>query len=83
MMKHDILNKDMLAAILTLVLGLMLVSLTGCNLDRAADRATYRAVAPEYLEYVRKDPALDQDQKDRRERTVILWAARIDETTYR
>lgn len=44
-----------------------------------ADRATYSAVAPEYLEYVDKDDALEQAGKDRRHRTVQTWEARLAE----
>jgi hypothetical protein len=43
----------------------------------AADRATYDAVAPEYAEYVRNDPNLDEDQRQRRERTIESWRVRV------
>lgn len=43
----------------------------------AADKATYNAVAPEYWEYVKADPKLVQDQKDRRLRTLKTWELRI------
>ena len=73
---------DYLAAIGVLIAGLMLLALTGCNVHRAADRATYRAVAPEYLEYVREDGALSEEQRVSREDTVRLWALRVGETVY-
>jgi hypothetical protein len=43
----------------------------------AADRATYQAVAPEYAAYVHADPALDQEGRDRRDRTLASWDARL------
>ena len=43
----------------------------------AADRATYQAVAPEYAEYVEADPALDEEERDRRARTLDTWDARL------
>ena len=43
----------------------------------AADRATYEAVAPEYVAYVRADPGLDAEQRDRRARTLATWDARL------
>jgi hypothetical protein len=57
---------------------------TGCAALRApapdyvaADRATYDAVAPEYAAYVAADAALDDEQRDRRARTIRTWAARL------
>ena len=44
----------------------------------AADRATYEAVAPEYAAYVRNDPALSDEQRQRRGRTVETWRIRIN-----
>ena len=35
-----------------------------------AARDTLNAVAPEYLRYVDSDPALSQEQRDRRHRTI-------------
>lgn len=46
----------------------------------AADKATFLAITPEYLEYVETDSALDQDKKDRRRRLVETWKLRIDNT---
>jgi len=34
-------------------------------------------IAPEYLEYVKADPTLDQAAKDRRGRTVATWGDSI------
>ena len=57
-----------------------LMLLTGCaSIDRTADRATFRAIAPEYRLYVANDDDLDEGQKARRMRTVDTWAARIGE----
>lgn len=44
-----------------------------------ADRATYEAVAPEYVEYVKSDAKLDEKAKARRLLTVASWGARITE----
>jgi hypothetical protein len=44
----------------------------------AADRATYDAVAPEYAAYVRADPTLDAESRDRRERTLETWRLRVE-----
>lgn len=46
----------------------------------AADKATFIAITPEYLEYVDNDAALDQAKKDRRRRLVDTWKLRIDNT---
>lgn len=54
---------------------------SGCALDKEyvkADKATFDAVAPEYLKYVSEDAKLTQDQRDRRYRTVSTWRLRID-----
>jgi len=53
---------------------------TACNAAPAfvqASRATYDAIAPEYLGYVTADPVLSQEAKDRRALTVRLWDAAI------
>jgi len=38
-----------------------------------AERATYNAIAPEYVGYVSSDPALSDEQKARRQRTIQTW----------
>lgn len=40
---------------------------------------TQRAVGPEYLRYVQDDLNLNTEQRTRRQRTVALWRAAIDE----
>lgn len=58
------------------------VMLAGCSCPRAyvaGDRATYSAVTPEYLDYLRHDPRLTAEQVARRERTVESWRLRIEE----
>ena len=53
----------------------------GCTPQAAyieADRATFDVIAPAYLGYVQADPALDQDQIDRRQRFVDTWRIRIE-----
>lgn len=42
-----------------------------------ADRATFEAIAPEYLEYVKADESLDEDAKKLREANVDSWEYRI------
>lgn len=44
-----------------------------------ADRATYEAVAPEYLKYVEADQSIDSDERKRRERTVTTWRLRLEQ----
>jgi len=45
----------------------------------AADRATYEALGPKYLEYVRTDPRLDDGGKKRRARTITTWRLRLEQ----
>lgn len=58
-------------------LALAVASAGGCAAPDAAfvraERATHQAVAPEYVRYVRADPALSPEQRARRERTVRTW----------
>jgi len=64
-----------------LFLPLLLLTLFGCQpaaLHLEADRLTYDAVAPEYLQYVDADPRLDDEQRARRRRTVEAWSARLE-----
>lgn len=44
-----------------------------------ADRATYEAVAPKYLQYVQNDASLDDEEKKRRERTITTWRLRLEQ----
>lgn len=54
---------------------------TGCaDLDALyvqADAATLEAIGPEYERYVDEDPALSEDQRARRLRTLDAWRARV------
>lgn len=43
-----------------------------------ADRATYDAIVPDYINYVQADNGLTQEQKDRRMRLVWSWQKRIE-----
>lgn len=59
-------------------LVLVLLSVVGCAAPAsflAAERATYNAVAPEYLDYVNADPKLDAAQKQSRRDTIQAWDA--------
>ena len=63
---------------------LLLSQSAGCSALRlptadyvAADRATYRAVAPEYAAYVTADESLDEEGRERRGRSLATWDARI------
>lgn len=58
------------------------LSLESCGsvpaqLDVAADRATFAAVAPTFLIYVDADAALTAEQKALRHDTVATWDLRI------
>lgn len=62
-------------------LAASLLGLAGCSTVEpqwvsAAD-ATYKAVAPEYVQYVRGDESLSSLQKEARLLLVQTWAARI------
>jgi hypothetical protein len=61
--------------------ALALLVLSGCvppSLYAKADRATYDAVAAEYLDYVAADPDLSAEQKARRVRTLTSWRKRTE-----
>lgn len=45
----------------------------------AADRATYKAIAPKYLEYVEGDSSLDSEERERRARTITTWRLRLEQ----
>jgi len=63
------------------VIGIILLLFASCEGPSQsyviADRATYTAIAPEYVRYVRADPNLTDEQKQRREDTVDTWNRRI------
>lgn len=59
------------------LLLLVLCLLAGCNLGLEADRATYDAIAPEYVAYVDSDATLTPEQKERRHETVRSWEAKL------
>lgn len=70
----------------TSVLMLMLTAAGCCSTTdlirkeyTAADRATYEAVAPTYLQYVDADASLDSDEKKRRARTITTWRLRLEQ----
>jgi hypothetical protein len=68
------------AATATLLLSVTAL-LGGCTVQQEyvkADRLTFDVIAPRYLRYVEADPALDQEKKDRRKRTVESWRLRLD-----
>ena len=61
-----------LAALLILLLA------AGCiGQPDPAEVATYKAIAPEYRDYVTADPGLSLEQKERRFRTLERWAAAL------
>lgn len=47
------------------------------QIDVAADRATYDAIAADYLRYVNADAALSVEDKARRARTIETWGIRL------
>ena len=62
-----------------LLVGLLAVVCSGCVGQYVeADRATFDAIAPEYLGYVENDTRLTPDQVARRQRTVETWRMRIE-----
>lgn len=71
---------EALAALLrrTPAVVLLALVLVGCRdaAYREADRATYDALAGEYVAYVQSDAALDAGQKRRRILTVTTWGMR-------
>lgn len=57
---------------------LLLVALLLCSCagPSQAEQDTYQAVAPEYLQYVERDTALTEAQKQNRRDTVETWRLR-------
>ena len=58
------------------------LGVSGCAVSETyheADDRTYRAIAPEYLRYVERDPLLDPEQKASRRDTCASWRARVDQ----
>lgn len=57
---------------------LLLVALLLCSCagPSQAEQDTYQAVAPEYLQYVERDAALTEAQKQNRRDTVETWRLR-------
>lgn len=47
-------------------------------LDAAAERATYNAVADEWLGYVDADPSKDEAAKARRHKLALDWNANVE-----
>lgn len=65
-----------------ILIAACLLLLSACGsaptvLDVTADRATYDAVAPEYLGYVDLDTALTAEQRKLRHDTVATWDLRL------
>lgn len=68
------------------VLALVLICSAGCPSGQLisddyvkADRATFMAISGEYLTYVFNNDALDDEEKARRQRTVLSWRIRIEQ----
>jgi len=60
---------------------LMLGALAACSPAAAyleADRLTYEAIAPDHRRYVDGDPALTDEQRQRRRDTLDAWRVRLD-----
>lgn len=61
--------------------GLLIAGCTGCTPGKAyieADRATFDAIAPEYLELIESSGKFDEAKIQRRKDTVESWRRRID-----
>lgn len=72
--------KELWPKLLVLLAIVLLILAAGCSPSSEyvkADRATFDAIAPEYLRYVENDTTLDSDQKARRKRTVSTWEMRL------
>jgi 4-amino-4-deoxy-L-arabinose transferase-like glycosyltransferase len=67
--------------LLVAMLAMLLAGAGGCVSAtwRAAERATYDAVAGEYAGYVASDQTLDDEQRARRLRTIETWRRRVEE----
>jgi hypothetical protein len=66
-----------------IVIAAMMIFICGSGCSEfseyvAADKATFEAISPEYLEYLQKDAALDDEQKERRKNLVETWRMRIE-----
>jgi len=62
--------------------AVLLMCLSSCTPATAyieADRATFDVIAPDYLGYVRSDPALTLEQALRRSRLLDTWRIRIEQ----
>lgn len=69
------------AVALIVLLAVLLLFTAGCAVPSQAtdaDRATYHAIAPEYLQYVESDPKLTEQQRARRARTIETWRLRVE-----
>lgn len=73
-------QKKWLAATLAGV-GLLIAGCTGCTPGKAyieADRATFDAIAPEYLDLVETSGKFDEAKIQRRRDNVESWRKRIE-----
>jgi len=68
------------------VLALALICSAGCPSGQLisddyvkADRATFMAVSGEYLTYVFNNGALDDEERKRRQRTILSWRLRLEQ----
>ena len=64
--------------ILSGFIAVFLFGAAGCGVNETyikGSMAMYKAIAPEYLEYVKADPKKTDEEKARRERTVQAWDA--------
>ena len=68
--------------VLTATIAALTLGAVGCTqptkLYLEADRATYDAIGPEYLNYVKRDGSLDPEAVNVREATVRTWRERIE-----
>lgn len=62
------------------IFALLITGCTSLNVQKdyvAADRATYSAVAPEYVAYINSDTSLSSDDKALKLDTIRLWNLRL------
>lgn len=69
------------------LLPVLLLLLCSCpsipQLYVEADKATYDAIAEDYMAYVRRDEAVSLEQSARRQRLVDSWRVRIEKAMVR
>lgn len=65
-----------------LMLGALSAGCCNGELIRASyvssDSSTYDAIAPYYMDYLKQDASLSEEERERRARTVTTWKIRVE-----